>query len=152
MARRRLLLKKFEITNVNYLWLGAYRLRVEASDPLHTGTDPNVFLFLRHPLNPHTHEVVDEFLGVASPADMSEYPAHAPDHSTAFPIFRSAAFEIDLRQVEQARKVWLLIQEEVNHLLLALDRMEQLVPTEEVWVGAPPPAEPEGGSSGSLST
>jgi len=149
MAGRRLKLQKYELLHVNFLYLGGFRLRVEASDPLGSGADPNVFLFLRDVLNPYDQTIDDLFQGVASVVDMAEYPVGEPNNNTTYPMFRLDFFEIDLRTTELAQKTWLLVQEEVSNLLLILDRMEQLEPTEEVWVGAP--EEDEGGSSSSSS-
>ena len=146
---RRLKLQKFELQNISYLWTGAFRLRVEASDPLGSGADPHVFLFQRHPPNPYNGDVDDEWIGVASAVDIAEFPVGEPNTNTAYPFFRLNFLEVDLRQAELANKVWLIIQDEVHFLLVILDILEKLVPTEEVWVGTLGPTPPESGSSGS---
>lgn len=151
MANRRLKLKKYELQNINYFWLGAFRLRVEVSDPCDAGTDPHVFLFQRKPPNPYNDVVEDEWLGIASPVDMSEFPVGEPNETTAYPFFRLNYLEVDLRSVDVAHTVWKLIQEEVAVLIQALDRMELLVPTEEVYVGAAA-CESTGGSESSSSS
>lgn len=145
---RRLKLVKSEVTNVNFQWLGAYRLRVEASDPSDSGSDPNVFIYQRNLPNPYNGEVVDVWLGIASPVDMAEYPVGEPDGITAYPFYRLDYVEIDLRSTGLATDAYVLIIQEVNNLLLAQDRLEVLVPTEEVWVGA---GAPTGGGSSSSS-
>src|SRR3954454_8475428 len=133
---RRLRLQKFELKNVNYQYLGAFKLRVEAS-PVDAGADPGVFLYQRGPANPYTGEAEDVFLGVAGPVDMSDYPAGGPDGRTAYPFYRATSVELDLRSTSTALSVWTLLVAEVDQLLRALDRMEQLVPAEDVVVGGP---------------
>jgi hypothetical protein len=148
MAGRNLKLQKFELTAVNYAVLGAARLRVEASDPAGTGADPNVFLFLRGPANPADGSVVDTCIGVAGPVDMAEYPAGEPSATTAYPIYRSDAVEVDLRSYSLVERVWLALVGAVGNLLTSLDRMEALTPTDSVSVGAAA----DGSASASTST
>lgn len=145
---RRLKLTQFSVQNVNYQYLGAYRLRLEASDPLQTGADPNVFLFLRGPEDPYTNIINDFFHCVASPVDMSEYPALEPSDNTPYPFFRLSYIELDLRTEQLATEVRDTIVREVDVLLKALDRLEQLVPGAEFFVGN----DPEGSSSSSSSS
>lgn len=154
MAIYRLKLQKSELQNVSYRWLTAFRLRVEASDADNLGTDPNVFLFLRHPYNPHSQTYSDEYYGVCSPVDMSFYPVGEPTANTPYPFFRASVFEIDLSAQSYFDTVWQETVREVRHLLTALKRMEDLVPTEEVFVGDDVPASSEsnsGSESGSVS-
>lgn len=144
---RRLLLQRYNLDNVNYQWVGAYRLRVEASDADATGADPNVFLYQRRPPNPYDGSVLDDFIAVASPADMTEYPVGEPADHTTYPIFRLAYVELDLRGVDLAEDTWVLLVSEVGTLLTALDRLELLVLADSVTVGTPA----AGGSSSSSS-
>lgn len=144
---RQLKLQKYELSNVNYQWLGAFRLRVEASDYGNSGADPNVFIYQRGLPNPYDGSVTDYWLGVAGPVDMSEYPVGEPDGRTTYPFYRTHAVEVDLRSTGLARETWLLVVAEVNQLLQALDRLDRLVPTEDVVVGDP--AGPAGASASS---
>lgn len=149
MANRRLRLQKFELENVNYLYLGAFRLRVEASDPEDTGADPAVFLYLRRPANPYNGDIGDIFQTIASPVDMAEYPVGEPNVDTPFPIFRLPYVELDLRSVDLAEDSWGIIVSEVDTLLKSLNRMEDLVPTVSVDVGGDATGGGGGGSSSS---
>lgn len=133
---RRLLLTRRELTEVNYQQLGAFRLRVEVTDPDNTGADPYVFLFLRGPLNPYDQTTQDDFHAVASPVDMAEYPVGEPNNATPYPFFRLDYVELDFRATKQAQDTWVLIVAEIDNLLRALDRMEDLVVVEEQWVGS----------------
>lgn len=146
MAGRRLLLTRSEVQNVNYAELGAFRLRVDATDPSDSGADPNVFLFLRRPANTYDGSVLDDFHAVASPVDMAEYPAGEPRDGTAYPFFRASSVELDFRATSQAEEAWLLIVADVSNLLSALNRLDALTATQEVWVGA---AHVDGGSQSS---
>jgi hypothetical protein len=145
---RRLKLTKFHVPNINYQYVGAYRLRVEATDPLGTGADPNVFVYLRAPENPDG-STDDYFQAVASPVDMSEYPAAAPTTGTPYPFFRLDYVELDFRAVSDADEALATIIREVDALLHALGKLDRLVPSEEFWVGEPAEA---AGSSSSTST
>lgn len=145
---RRLKLTRSELQHVNYQYLGAFRLRVDASDPSDSGADPNVFLYNRRPVNPYNGSQDDDFMSIAGPADMAEYPVGEPNGNTTYPFFRLDYFEIDFRATAQAEEAWVIIVTEVDALLKALDRMEQLTPTVEVWVGG----QPDSGGSESGST
>jgi len=134
---RQLTLTKSQLTAVNFQYLGAFRLRVEARDANNSGADPHVFLFNMRPLDPHNNTPTADFLTVASPVDMAEYPIGEPNSNTPYPIFRSDVVELDFRAVEQADEAWTLIVTEVTLLLRILDRMEQLVPVVELTVGTP---------------
>jgi len=149
---RRLKLDRKEVTNVDYQWTGAFRLRIECSDPSNSGADPNVFVYRRDPANPYDGTANDTFFAVASPVDLSEYPVGEPNPDAQYPFFRLDYVELDFRATSQANEVWVIVVREVNNLLQALDRLENLQLTEEVWVGAPLPTDPGGGSeSGSSS-
>jgi hypothetical protein len=137
MAKLRL--TRSELQNVNYQYLGAFRLRVEASavdehgNP--TGADPNVFLYLRKPVNPYTGTADDIFQAICGPVDLSDYPIGEPDPEKAFPFLRLSYVELDLRATSVAEEIWGVIAREVNQLLVALQRMETLVPTLDIVVG-----------------
>lgn len=147
MSRRLKLVKK-GVTNINYLWVGAFRLRVECSDPSDSGADPYVFLHRRDPINAYTGTADDVFFAVASPVDLAEYPVGEPNGQTAYPIFRLDYFEIDLRAASLVDEVWTTVVNEVTALLAALEKLESLVEEAAVWVGS----EPEEGGSDSDST
>lgn len=147
---RRLKLTRSELTHVNYQYLGAFRLRVEVSDPTNSGADPYVFLYNRRPVNPHDSSQVDDFMAVASVADLAEYPVGGPIEATAYPIYRTSVLELDFRSTEQAEAVWLSLITQVDALVRAQDRMDDLEVTQEVWVGAE--ADTGNSASGSDST
>lgn len=151
MAGRRLRLTKHEVQFVNYQFLGAARLKVVVTDPDNTGADPFVFLYQRRPVNPYDQTVSDLWIGIASVVEMADYPVGEPDPNTPYPFFRSDRIEVDLETIDLLNETWPLIVAEVSNLLVALDRLELLVPTETVDVGADAPADSaSSGSSASM--
>ncbi len=95
VAGRRLQLQRYELQHVNYQSLGAFRLRIEASDPSESGADPNIFVFLRGPYDPTIAGHTDTFHTLASPVDMTEYPIDEPTTETEYPFFRKSVVELD---------------------------------------------------------
>ncbi len=131
-------LLRYELTEANYFYLGAFRLRIEASDDLATGADPNVFLYRRNPPNPYDGTVVDNFFAVAGPLEMADYPVGEPDATKTYPFFRLPFVEVDLPSTATATDFWNLIIREVDQLLITLDRLESLAPSLSVHVGTLP--------------
>lgn len=148
---RRIKLVKSQVQNVNFQYLGAFRLRIEVTEAYEM--DRNVFVYRRDSPTPNTTEVKDTFFAVASPVDMEEYPPGAPDPKHTFPFFRLAFVELDLRAVSLADSVWSTIKSEVCALVNGLDLLERLRPIEEFWCpGPPPPPEPPPMSISSVSS
>ena len=73
MATKGITLTRAHAQEVPYRKIGSVRIKITASDPI--GMDAEVFVWLRHPVNPTTGQSTDEFQQVASPYDMSTYPA-----------------------------------------------------------------------------
>lgn len=144
----RLKLVRSESSKINYQYVGAYRLRIEASDPTNSGMPAEVFLWHRKPINPYTGEADDVALCVCSPADMAEYPIGEPDPDSTYPLFRLSYVEFDLRSIDKVQKIWEIIVREVDQLLVGMEQLETLVPAIEVWVGDAP----DSGSSDSDSS
>lgn len=135
---RALKVKKLDAgPNVNYLHLSAFRLRIEIEEAI--DMDDRVFLYQREPVNPHTNDYLDSFVTICSPVDMEEFPPEEPDPDKQYPFFRRNYVELDFRATSQAEEAFNLIREELNVLVIALNRLEQLHVAEEFWVGAGPP-------------
>lgn len=149
MAGRRLRLTKSEVQFVNYQFLGAARLKVVVTNPDNTDADPFVFLYNRRPPNPYDSTVADLWIGIASVVEMADYPVGEPDVNTPYPFFRSDRIEVDFATIELLNETWPLIVAEISNLLVVQDRLEQLVPTEVVDVGADASDSASSGSSGS---
>lgn len=131
----KLKLTRSELQNVDYQYLGAFRLRIDVADRDNSGTDPNVFIYRRDPVNPYSGLANDTFFAVCSPPDMSEFPVGEPDPNKPFPFFRLNYVEVDLRSTTLVERVWAIIVREIDQLLQGLTRMEQLVVVQEVDVG-----------------
>mgnify|MGYP000597036515 CR=1 FL=1 len=143
-VERAIKLKKLAVLNVDYLYLSAFRLRVEVE--LTHGIEPQIFVYRRDLANPYTGDVLDTFFTIASPVDMAEYPSEEPDPQKAYPFFRKRFVELDFRSTALADEAWRLIVEEATTLVHALNRLEDLEPVEEVWIG-PYPEDPQGSLS-----
>jgi hypothetical protein len=128
-------LKLSESTHVDYQWAGAYRMRVEASDPV--GFDGALFLFDRKPLNPHTGKQDDVFIGVAGPVELADYPEGGPNGETPFPFFRLNYFEIDVDTAELAERVWTDTLARATAVLLAVKKLARLEPVVTTRIGSP---------------
>jgi len=132
---RGLTLRRYEVENVDYVWAGAFRLRVEAVDAC-GGMDARVFLWQRHPVDPNTGEERNELVTVCSPVDMSDFPAEEPDPSTTYPFFRRDWMELDYRAVSDAEEGWTAIRNAVSQLVSALDKLDILTLTIETRIGS----------------
>lgn len=144
-STRRLKVKRYKVTNVDYLYFSAYRLRVEIADA--TGMDRRVFVYRRDPASPYTDEATDTFFAVASPVDMAEYPPEEPDPNKSYPFFRKHFVELDVRAVSLALLAEQIIVHELNVLVHALNKLEDLDLAEEFWIGPFPGDVVEDGDS-----
>jgi len=112
-----------------------FRFIVEAYDPLNMPAE--IFLFEKRLIDPYTGTTTDRFVGVASPFDLVVFPANTPDDTQIPAYFRKSLIDGILPTQAQADDVWQLIYEEVNGLVEAMNRMEQLQETEDVRCGEP---------------
>lgn len=121
---------------LNVYRLAAYRLRVDAVDPV--GFDGAVFVFHRGPVNPYTTQATDTFETVVGPAELGSIPVGAPDpDATGHWFFRVPSAELDFWSTAQAEDAWRLIRDRVAVLVEALGRLARLRVTEEVRLGDP---------------
>lgn len=144
----RLKLTRLEADPINYQYVGAYRLRIEASDPSNSGAPTDVFIWHQLPVNPFTEEADERCIAVCSPADIAEYPVGAPDPDATYPFFRRDYLEFDLRSRSLVNSVWTAVMQAVDQLLNGLELLEELEVQQEVWIGG----EPDSGDSDSESS
>lgn len=130
---RGITLQRYELLNVDYFYLSAFRLRLEATEAL--DMDDRVFLFRRSPVNPYTNDVFDTFVTVCSPVDMEDYPPEEPDPAKTYPFFRKADVELDFRTAAEAEEAYVAIIGLLNNLVTALNQLETLTPTASVRIG-----------------
>lgn len=81
-----------------------------------TGVDANIFVFQRLPVS-DSLTPYDEWIGVASPADLSQYPADDPGTGT---YWRSDSAILDFRSTELLERAMDNIQEDIQSLIDAL--------------------------------
>ena len=135
MAARGIKLQRYQIANAPHLSMHGFRLRIQVA-AVAGDMPPDVFVYYRRPADPHTGEIVDDFQTVASFVDLAEYPALSPNPELS-PFFRLDYIEVDVRSVAHYQEVWQMIQAAVNSLIAALNRADQMVLAEEVWIGEP---------------
>ena len=138
---RGLRLKRFSIKNANHWHLRVFRLRIEVTETTSDMT-PFVFVYRRHPADPFTGDIFDEFCTVASPVDLVEYPVGQPNVEKPFPFFRKDFIEVDLRSQRDFDKFWDLVSQEVCRLVEALGIADILINDDEIVCGElPQPSE-----------
>jgi hypothetical protein len=112
----------------------AFRLTVTASDGLDMSTA--IFLHQQTPADPHTGETGEDFIAIASAYDLTIYPIEEPDAAIYPPFYRKAAIDIILPSLAVALEVWNAIEQEVEELATALDKLDVLGPDVTVRCGA----------------
>lgn len=126
-----------------------------------TNMTDKVFVHRRRPIQPssqyvphYTGEEADEFVAVATPYLLEEYPENDPDPSAPFPFFRKSTLTVVFRSTQEVEILWGVIQREVCLLVEALcDLEDKLELVECVWCpGLAAAEESDIGSSISLSS
>jgi len=139
---RRLLVSISEMTRRDYKNLGVFRFRMDVTSA--ENIDSEIFLYRRFPIDPESGEETDEFCSICSPVDMEEYPIGEPDVMRDFPFFRKNFVDLMFRATSLAEEAQLVILQQIEVLLDALCRADQLVVAQEVWI----PNAPEESASG----
>jgi len=81
--------------------------------------DPNIFVYLR--TGPEIQgEYVDTFEAVASPVDLEEYPAQAPNENQEPPFFRMAQVDLISRNRALLDETWEAIKADRDELIRTL--------------------------------
>ena len=134
---RGLRLQKWTIAQASHYELHGFRMRIEVVETT-GGADPDIFIFKRHPADPFTGIIFDEFYTVASFPDLALYPVGAPNPELSEPWFRGRQLEVDFKSIREYNEFWTLICEQATILCQTLDKADKLVLGEEVWCGAVP--------------
>lgn len=100
---------------------GLYRIQVWVSE-YSTGTDPNIFVYQRYPMVPSDTTIQDQFVNVASAADLVEYPSTTPVAGS--PFFRKSSLDLEFKSVDKLRTFWRQVQDHVNSLMNNLNRLD----------------------------
>lgn len=118
--------------------LRVYRLRVTASDG--DGLPNAIFLHQRVIPDIATPLVTrDEFVAIASPVDLTVYPATNPTVGQDPPYFRKTSYDVLLRSTEEVEELWLTTQVAVESLYEASLRLDVLFDAETITYGSPGP-------------
>lgn len=131
-------LRLLPIENTASHHLHGFRMRIEAYDAPDDLTN-YVFVCRRHPVNPHTGEVVDEFYTIVSFPHIAMYPVGAPDPDKGWPFFRRDWFELDISSTQQYEETWELVKSQVCHFETAYRKAAaNLQLLETFWIGDAP--------------
>lgn len=113
-----------------------FRVRIVASDG--EGMPNEIFGHQRTLVNPDTLEYQDEFVFVCSAYDLSIYPAEEPSESQSPAFFRKDTIDILVPGVEMAAEVIAEVQAQVCHLVVLLEKLDELEALPPVWCPSPP--------------
>ncbi len=113
-----------------------WRLRIEIGD--RENIPAEIFVYQRKPLPPSAGAFTDDFVNIASPADLEEYPVNEP--AGAVPFYRLAYADIIFRSQSLADEAWNAIIADVTELIRTLDLMDNLVPMQPVVIGTQSPS------------
>ncbi len=113
-----------------------YRMQVEVVEAV--GVSPNIFVYQVKPGISEVGGPVDEFVNIASPADLEEYGITAPAASDPRPFYRLDAVDLVFRNLDLLEAAWVKMKSDVAELVQSLIFMDNLVIQEEVEFGEPP--------------
>lgn len=113
----------------------AIRLRFEATSPVGSDSDPNVFLFGRSAYNPHKEAYTDTFLKVCGPDDMATYPIDEPNSNTPYRFFRSSYVELDFASLALANQTETDIAKDFTGHIAAMRALEAFSTTRSYRFG-----------------
>ena len=115
-------------SRVNIVENGCHRLRMWTSD--YDGIDPNIFVYQRVPSVPEGSDPDDQFVNVASVADLEEYPHTLPGPD--YPFFRLPSIDLVFRSVDLLTKTVDNIRRDIEDLLENLDALED-IGSHDIW-------------------
>ena len=144
----RIRLARYAVENIQWLYFGAYRMRVEATEVEGDGLDKYNFIYQRGTMNQYLGQYCDEFVAIAGPSQIADIPIGEPDPERYYPYYRLDYMECDFTAESLALEVWEVIQREAAILCQGMARFQQLSAVEDVWV----PSAPESSDSESAST
>ncbi len=110
-----------------------YRTYIEAFEP--RGLEREIFMYQRTPVLYKGSSHKDVFQGIASPADMEEYPIGDP--STGSPFFRLAIADLVFRDLDRLTKSIELIAKDTEELIRAMAGLDVLKSLGTIDVGNP---------------
>lgn len=99
-----------------------------------------IFLYRKAVIDPTDENTPlgDEFLGVCSCVDLTEYPISAPAAGASPAFFRKKLFDLVLPSQTLALDVWLTVLEEVRVLVESLNKLDYLNEEHVITIGEYP--------------
>jgi hypothetical protein len=108
---------------------GSHRLSVWVDE--YEGVTPDIFVYQRYPAVPEDPGPLDQFVNVASPADIAEYPVASPVGD--LPFFRRSDIDLVFRSVKTMDEAVAGIKRDILALLANLEKLEKLG-EDDVWL------------------
>ena len=96
----------------------AWRMMITVSDWYNV--DPNILVYKRSLPDSITGDVSDTFIAVASPVDLNEYPAGAPNEGQDPPFYRTAEADLISRSQSLLESTWELVKADRDELIRSL--------------------------------
>jgi hypothetical protein len=113
--------------------LQSYDLKVEVTNAV--GVDAEIFVFQRNvpsATDPEATNLGDEFIQVADPVSLGQYPIGSPDLANDIPYYRLAQVSLRFRSMSELEDTKDLISSDITGLINALKISATLVVMEEV--------------------
>ena len=122
-----------------------YRLQVMATC---IGIPNQIFVYQVQMLDPFTRQQAAEFFHVATPADLEELPINGVTEDSPL-LFRLRTLDVVFRDLDMLERGWENLQEDINLLVVSLNKLDNPSVEELVTIGDF--SECEGSSSSSSS-
>jgi hypothetical protein len=115
---------------------GVWRVRIEVEGAV--GMPAQIFVYRRELVDEAKMNYEDVCVGVASAADLAEYPVDDPDPGLAYPFFRKTYAIFDFRSIRMGSSAIDDVEAAIENLVQALNAADVLVPGKTVQVGDEP--------------
>lgn len=113
-----------------------FRVIVVASDAEEMPNE--IFVHQRTLVDPYTNDTQDEFCFIASPYDLSIYPANEPSPTQSPAYFRKDTIDILVPGILIAEEVIAAVEEQVCHLITVLTKLCETTERDPVWCPSAP--------------
>ena len=109
----------------------AYLLRVEVSHA--TDMTDKIFVFQRNvmSLDAEANRLSDQFMSIADPVDLEEFPEDAPDLDNQMPYYRKNSVDLVFRSMVELEETKALIEADIRTLVNSMKASQTVVTMEE---------------------
>ena len=110
----------------------SYDLRIEVTNA--TDMPAKIFIFQRTVMSAMDDEAnreVNQFISIADPVDLEEFPEDSPDLDNSMPYFRTDVVELRFRSMVELEDTKILIDEDITGLIAALKAAQDVVVMED---------------------